>query len=338
MNRVRAVIILLIISITNGFAQGNSYGFSKSQINPFRQFLSKFTVSGSIGYGVTFHSHEITGVGIIQNPNSVPLIFDNTFMVTDSIPVAYRNWVATPVVLRNIPIDTNSFLLGTDSVPVTFSARGMNIPINVSVHYTFDRYRIGGGFSFEPYFIGNYSPNEFKDQLQPFKADFNVSNYLRWYFMLGGEVFHTKRNMIVVDAKVGTYKQQKKHFNPDLIKKGLFFNLGVRFEHSLSEYVKVYLRPSVEFKNYTVTFPESSYSITYNIPAFYTNIGVTWRLSDRNKCPISNCHTQINHHHGRNHYRSRVHPFWKWQDPDYGQNYPKLLKYKGKNKRKINPY
>ncbi len=338
MNRVRAVIIILVISSTGSFAQGNMKQSFGSDINPFRRFISKFTVSGSIGYGVTFHSHEISGIGIIQNPNSVPLLFDNTFSVTDTIPVAYANWVTTPTVLRNVPIDAAAFLLGTDSIPITYKARGTNIPISVSVHYTFERYRIGGGFSFEAYTIGSYSPNEFKNDLQSFKVDFSLSNYVRWYFLLGGEVFKTKRNMMVVDAMVGTYKQQKKHFDPNLIKKGIFFNLGVRFEHSLSEYIKVYLRPSVEFKNYTVTFPESGYSITHNMPAFYTSIGIMWRLPDRNKCPISNCHTQINHHHGRKNYRSRVHPFWKWQNPDYGQNYPKLLKYKGKNKRKISPY
>jgi hypothetical protein len=338
MNRVRAVLFILVISITNSFAQGYLKKSSGQGINPFRRFISNITVSGSIGYGATFNSHEITSGGIIQNQSSAPLIFDNTFAVTDPIPIAYNNWIGNPSVIRNTPIDTTSFLLGTDSIAVKYKALGTNIPINVSVHYTFDRYRIGGGFAFEPYFVGDYRPNVFKDDLESFNADFKLSYYLRWYFMLGGEVFKTKRNMIVVDAKVGTYSQQKKHFNPDVIKKGIFFNLGVRFEHSLSEYVKVYLRPSVEFKSYTVTIPESTYSITHNLPAFYTNIGVTWRLPDRNKCPIGSCHTQINHHHGRKNYRSRVHPFWKWQDPDYGQNYPKLVKYKGKNKRKINPY
>ena len=219
MNRVGTIIILLALSVTGSYAQGNLAGSSVSKINPFRQFLSKFTVSGSIGYGATFHSHQISSGGIMQTPNSAPLIFDNTFLVTDTISVGYNNWVTNPNVVRNVPIDSTSFLLGTDSVAVTYKASGTSIPINVSVHYSFDRYRIGGGFSFEPYFVGSYRPNVFKDKLEPFDVDFNLSYYLRWYFMLGGEVFRTKRHMIVVDAKVGTYTLQKKHFNPDLIKK-----------------------------------------------------------------------------------------------------------------------
>jgi hypothetical protein len=327
----------MLISITSVFGQVKST-VGEPQVNPFRQFLSNFTVSGSIGYGATFHSHEISGVGLIQNPNSPSYIFDNTFVVTDSIPLGFNNWVNNPTGVQGIPVDTSSFLLGTDSIPVTFRAIGSNIPINLSVHYTFDRYRIGGGVAFEPYIIGSYKPNVFKDEISSFKTNFGLSNYIRWYFFFGGEVFRTKRYMLVVDAKVGSYRLQKKQYNPDLIKRGLFFNLGVRFEHSLSEYVKVFLRPSVEFKSYTLTFPESGVSIPHNLPAFYTSIGVSWRLPDRNKCPISNCRTQINHHHGGKQYRSRAHPFWKWQNPDYGQNYPRLIKYKGKNKRKINPY
>lgn len=301
-------------------------------------FLGNFTISGSIGYGATFYSHKLTTGGLVQSSNLPPLLFDNTFVVIDSIPKGYGNWITSPTTVSNIPVDTATFLLGLDSVPVTFKARGGNIPLNVMIHYSFDRYRIGGGYSIEPYYDRAYKPNVYKDQIEPYKTDFVISMYRRWYFMLGGEVFRTKRHMIVIDAKVGSYKFLKKQFNLNLIKKGLFFNLGARFERSLSEYVKVYLRPSFEFKNYTVTFPESGYTVTNNIPAFYTDIGLTWRLPDRKKCPIKSCMTQVHHHHGNKNYRSRAHPFWKWQNPDYGQNYPKLVKYKGKNKKKINPY
>ena len=47
---------------------------------------------------------------------------------------------------------------------------------------------------------------------------------------------------------------------------------------------------------------------------------------------------QINHAHGNREYRSRMHPIWKKQNPHYGENYPNLIKYKGKNKYKLNPY
>lgn len=320
-----------------GIGLSNS-ALSQIEPKPFRNFLTKFTFSGSIGYGTTFSSNELSSGGLVQNPNSGPYLFDNTFAVFDTISVAYTNWVTNVQVVRDVPVDTSTFLLGLDSIPVTFKARNRNIPINIMVHYSFDRYRIGAGFSFEPYIAGTYKPNQFKDDIQSFDLPFNVSSYTRWFLMLGGEVFRSKRHMIVIDAKLGSYKQTKKHFNASQIKKGVFFNIGARFERSLSEYVKLYLRPSFEFKNYKLNFPESGYSVTHNLPAFYVSAGISWRLPDLNKCPIKSCKTQKHHHHGRKNYRSRAHPFWKWQNPDYGQNYPQLVKYKGKNKKRVNPY
>ena len=329
---------MILISIAKTFGQGNLNPIGESQPNFFRKLLSNFTVSGSIGYGLSFHSHEISGVSLIQNKGQQPLLFDPSFLTPTNISVTYKNWIYNPAVVADVPVDTSSFLLGTDSIPVKFKALGHNIPINISIHYTFDRYRIGGGFSFEPYFIGSYKPNVFKSDIESFSTDFALSNYIRWYFLFGGEVFRTKHYMMVIDTKIGTYKLPKKQFNQDLITKGLFFNLGIRFERSLSEYVKVYVRPSIEYKSYQLAFPESSFSITNKIPDFYTNFGISWRLPNRKKCPISNCRTQIDHHHGGKVYRSRVHPFWKWQDPDYGENYPQLQRYKRKNRKRINPY
>lgn len=304
----------------------------------FRSFLGKFIVSGSIGYGTTFNSHQLLSAGLVQNPNSGPYLFDNTFVVGDTIALGFTNWINNVSTVSGIPVDNNTFLLGLDSVDLSFKARSHNIPIDLSVHYTFDRYRLGIGYSFEPYFTGTYRPTQFKDQISSFKPDFSSSIHHRWYILLGGEVLRTKRHFITIDAKVGSYSLSKKKYNMSQIKKGVFFNVGARFERSLSEYVQVFIRPSFEFKNYTVTFPESNYDVLNSMPAFYTSVGLTWRLPDRRKCTIKSCMTQVHHHHGQKNYRSRAHPFWRWQNPDYGQNYPRLVKYKGKNKKKMSAY
>jgi hypothetical protein len=308
------------------------------EAKPFRSILGRFIVSGSVGYGVTFNSHQLERGGLVQNPGSPPYLFDNTFVVTDTIATGVTNWVNDIRTVSGIPVDTGTFLLGLDSVDLRFKSRTHNIPFDLSIHYNFDRYRIGIGYSFEPYFTGTYKPSSFSDQINSFKTEFNGAVHNRWYILLGGEVLRTKRHIIAIDAKVGTYSLSNKKYNRSQIKKGVFFNLGARFERSLSEYVQVFLRPSFEFKNYTIAIPESGNDILHSMPAFYTSVGLTWRLPARKKCTIKSCQTQVHHHHGRNNYRSRVHPFWKWQNPDYGQNYPRLVKYKGKNKKKINAY
>ncbi|GEM_PF-1284827 len=338
MNKAKAIFVAALLIIAGSLSYGQGRGVPDSQVSPFMRFLGHFTVSGSVGYGATFSTHQVAGTSLIQNPGQAPLLFDPSLINNDTITVAYANWMNYPTAVNRVGIDSAAFLLGTDSVPVTFRSVGTSIPIDISVHYTFDRYRIGGGFSFEPYIMGKYKPDVYQGQIQPFKAAFALSTYTRWYFLFGGEIFRTRRYTLVADARVGSYKQAKKHFNPDLIKRSLFFNVGVRFEQSLSEYVRVFVRPSFEFKSYTLTFPESSNAIINKLPALYVSFGLSWRLPDRHKCPVKSCQTQINHHHSGKQYRSRVHPFWKWQNPDYGENYPKLIRYKGKNKRKLAPY
>lgn len=304
-----------------------------------RAFLGKFTLSLSSGYGATFYSHDVTGVGLIQKTSDSLFLFDNTFIISnDTINVGYNNWFNNPQSHQNIPVNPSDYQLGTDTSQVTYKARGGGVPIDISVHYTFDRYRFGLGYAFEIQHVGEFKPQQFKNNLLPFKPDFTVTSFKRFYLMFGGEFFRTLRHTFAADVHVGRYNLGKKHFNSAAIQKGLFFNLGVDYEFSLSEYVRVFLRPSYEFKNYTITIPETSFSIPNSLPAFYVNFGLRLKLPELHKCPISNCRTQMDHVHNGYKYRSRVHPFWKWQNPNYGQNYRRLIKYKGKNKRRLNPY
>ncbi len=334
------LLIVVVCSLKSAIAQQGEPRRKISNTNsaPIRGFLNMFTLSASTGYGATFFSHDITGVGIIQKSADSVFLFDNTFTVSDPIQTGYNNWFNAPQAHQNVPLNSGDFLLSTDTVTVTYRAKGNSVPINASVHFGFDRFRIGIGGSYEIQTVSKFSPNVLKGDLLPFKANFTTTTMYRYYLMVGGEVIRTLRHMLVIDAQVGRYNLSKKHFNPDVIKKGVYFNLGVVLERSLSEYFRVYLRPSYEFKSYTVTIPETNYQIINNMPAFYVTLGVELKFPELRKCKVNKCRTQINHVHGGRQYRSKVHPMWKWQDPDYGQNYPKLIKYKGKNKRKLNPY
>ena len=109
-------------------------------------------------------------------------------------------------------------------------------------------------------------------------------------------------------------------------------------ERELSEYLRLFVRPSYEIKSYTLSLPEGGQSIEHGMNAFYLNIGVTYSIPDLPKCFIAGCRIQRNHAHGDREYRSRVHPIYKKQNPEYGENHPDLIKYKGKNKKKMNPY
>ena len=329
--------LLLVLGLTNV----NGQSTKSKEKNPngfFSQFIGGFSLHASTGFGTTFYSHEIKGPGILQQKDGNAFLFDNFYVVGDTIGVGYTGWVNNAQSVTGIPIGDEDFLLGTDTTAVKYKGTGGSIPISLALSYTFDRYRFGGGLTYEQSFSAKYYPNVESSNLEPIKLGHSTASIIRYYGYIGGDVFKSQRHTIAVDAMVGTFKYSKKKFNPDQIKYKLFVNLGVSFERSLSEYFKVFVRPSLEIKSYELSIPGLGYAVNHSAPALYINIGAIIRMPDLNKCPVAQCHSQINHRHGRNVYRSKMHPFWKWQNPNYGQNYPELIKYKGKNKKKKNPY
>ena len=198
---MRRTLHIIAFSLILGFVQAQP-SEPANEAKPFRSFIGKFIISGSVGYGLTFNSHQLESAGLVQNPGTAPYLFDNTFLVTDTISSGFANWVNNVSPVSGIPVDTSTFLLGLDSADLSFKARSHNIPFTVSVHYTFDRYRLGVGYSFEPYFTGTYRPTAYKDQINSFRTDFSASIHHRWFVMLGGEVLRTKRHIIAIDANV----------------------------------------------------------------------------------------------------------------------------------------
>lgn len=295
-----------------------------------RNLLSKVTFGLSTGYGQTFFNHDLSGYGILQKPDSMPKIFNS-----NQVSAGYSNWFnkATPSANSVTP---GTFLVNSDTTDLGFRSKAFSIPLKFSLHVEFDRYRIGGGYSIEYMKIGDFKPLNYADRISHFAPE-DPSIFLKKYFlMLGGAVYRYRDYLLVVDANFGGYNLGKS-FDKSIIKKGLYMNFGATIEREMSEYFRVFIRPSFELKSYKLNVPESA-SITHKFNAFYFNVGATYRLPELRRCPFKQCHAQINHVHGNREYRSRVHPFYKKQNPHYGENYPTLLKYKGKNKKKLNPY
>jgi hypothetical protein len=338
MQRLVLTIIWSFIGITLVSGQSKANNDTKIKNGLFSNFIGGFSLHASTGIGLAFSSHEINGPGILQQKNGNVFLFDNFYGVSDTLTTGYAGWVNNAQAFSQIPIGDEDFLLGSDTTAVKYKGKNTSIPLSIAVTYTFDRYRFGVGYSYEQSFSTTFFPNVESDKLQPFNPEYLTSSITRYYGYFGGEVYRSKRHTIAVDAKFGTYKFGKKNFNRDQIKTKIFVNVGTSFERSLSEYFKIYVRPSLELKSYELGVPGLGYNVNHSLPAFYLNVGAIIKMPDLNKCPVSQCRTQINHRHGDRIYRSKVHPFWKWQNPDYGQNYPQLIKYKGKNKKKKNPY
>lgn len=306
--------------------------YAKRKKSPVRTILKNFVFSASLGYGNTFMRHKLDGFGISQVDGVQPIIF----------PVdrnnRFSNWVNT--VRSDVPVSgPDSFTVIADTAKLGFKANALNIPLKLTVHYEFlAKYRVGAGLSYEIMSMGTFKPTSFRDKIGTFRPTNPEGLMMKYFVMLGVSFWRWNDLLFTADANVGGYKPGN-NFAKGLIKKGIYANVGVTVEQELSEYLTLFARPSFEIKNYTLDVPGSnSRTIVHNLNAFYLNVGLSYRLPELAKCYHPDCHAQINHAHGNREYRSRMHAFYKKQNPHYGQNYPNLIKEKRRNRKKLNPY
>ena len=297
----------------------------------FRKLISKFNFGLSTGVGNSMLKHNLNGFGILQNPGSSATIFNK-----DNTSQGYNNWFSDSRSISTSP-SPGSFQVNSDTAKIGFKSHAISIPLKATLHFEFKNYRIGGGYSTEYMHVGTFKPISYSDKIGGFAPN-QSSLWVKHYFgMIGVRVYRYYEYSLVIDANIGGYKLSN-NFNKGLIQRGLYYNFGATVERDLSEYFRAFVRPSYEIKSYTLSMPETSQSVTHKFNAFYVNIGVTYRIPELRRCPIKECHAQLNHAHGNREYRSRRHPIYKKQNPNYGENYPVILKYKGGNKRKLNPY
>lgn len=297
-----------------------------------RAIFKNFRVGLSTGYGNTFFSHKLNGLSIYQRAGQAPAIF-----TTASGPgVRFTNWV-NRVSADSTGAAPGSLLISSDTTKLGFKGNALNIPLKLTLHYEYKQYRIGGGYSYEFMSIGKFHPTAYDNRINDFKPG-SASGFMKKYFGLVGVSFYRLNNyLFIADANIGGFKPGG-NFDKSLIKKGIYVNVGVTVERELSEYLRGFVRPSFDYKKYTLSLAGSSSGIVHHINAFYLNVGVTYTLPELRRCFHKDCRIQINHAHGNKEYRSRVHPVYKKQNPGYGENNPTLIKYKGKNKKKLNPY
>ena len=297
-----------------------------------RSLLSKLTFGLSTGYGGTSFKHDLSGFSIMQVDGSTPELTSTSTTVPTT---RYANWVNDVTPSTNT--DAPTFFVSSDTAQLGFKSNTFSIPLKATLHVQIDRYRIGGGYSFDYTNVGEFQPVSYQGDINSFQLD-KKGFFMKHYFgLIGAEVYRYYEYLLVVDVNIGGYKLGNQ-FNKSLMQKSLYFNFGVTAEREMSEYFRLFIRPSYEIKNYKLAIPETGLSVPHKMNAFYLNIGVTYRIPELARCFLKTCHAQINHAHGNKEYRSRRHPVFKKQNPHYGENYPTLIKYKGKNKNKLNPY
>jgi hypothetical protein len=296
----------------------------------FRKMLANFHFGLYTGLGNTYFSNKLDGYGIYQAPNSLPQLFTDPTAST-----RFTEWVTDPGKVVSAPGNYIAATPGTANLG--FKGNAFNIPLGLTLHYEFKKnIRVGAGYSYELMSIGSLHPISFADKISDFTPS-SSSGLMNKYWVMGGYSFYRWYDYLLTgELQIGGFSPGS-NFSTSLVTTSTFINLGVKIERPLSEYFKVYARPAYEIKSYDLNVP-GGLPIAYSVNALYVTVGFTYSIPELPRCFLKDCHAQINHHHGNKEYRSRRHPIYKKQNPGYGENDPTLIKYKGKNKNKINPY
>lgn len=314
----------------NTFPLDNFYAEIK---NRPRSIFKNIRFGFSTGYGSTSFRHEFKGYGIYQPMGQAPSIFPSN----GTPPPNYFDWV-NRTRQDNTPFDPAGFQVSSDTTKLGFKGSAYNIPLKLTIHYEFmKRYRVGVGYSYEFMALGNFTPTYYGDRLSGFKPPDWTGWMSKYFGMIGVSFYRIDNYLFTADLQAGGFNPGA-NFESSQVKPVAFANLGITIERELSEYFRVFARPSYEVKSYYMDPGGGAPGIRHNMNAGYITIGISYSIPELPKCFIHDCKIQMNHAHGDREYRSRVHPIFKKQNPQYGENHPKLIKYKGKNKKKLNPY
>ncbi|GHN03124.1 hypothetical protein WSM22_46130 [Cytophagales bacterium WSM2-2] len=306
------------------------YAKPRHGTNVIRTALRNVRFGLYTGLGRTYFSNHLDGYGVYQAPGQAPELFTST-----STPsLRYTNWINDAGTNTTTP---GSYVVANPGTSgLGFKGHALNLPLGGTVHYEFDRYRVGGGYSYELMSIGTLHSQILSDKISDMTPASSTGFVRKYWVMAGASFYRWNEYLFSGDLQVGSYKL-KGNYNTGQVVPSVFFNLGVTIEQSLSEYFRVYARPYYEIKSYDLT-PPGATPIHFNVNALYVNVGFTYSIPELPRCFLNDCHVQINHAHGNKEYRSRRHPIYKKQNPGYGENDPTLIKYKGRNKNKLNPY
>jgi hypothetical protein len=297
-----------------------------------RPIFKNIWFSASLGAGNTFMKHKLDGYGIMQSSGRAPRIFP----AGNTPSPLYQNWVNT-VQAGQVPVTPDWYLVSADTARLGFKGNATNIPVHVSVHYQFKNIRIGAGYGLEAMSLRDFRPITFADKIGSFRPS-DPNGLMKKYYVFAGYSFYRWQEILFTgQLQFGAFKPGN-NFATGFIQTGGNINVSVVMERNLSEYFLMFIKPSFDFKSYTLDILGGGKSIKHTMNTLYLQVGVSYSIPELPRCFHPECKVQMNHAHGNREYRSRVHPFYKKQNPNYGENYPKLIKYKGKNKRKLNPY
>jgi len=313
-------------------AQQKSGEVIKIPKNTLGPILGNFSLTVGTGYGRTFYKHDVPGFAVVNSDDRL-FIFGLDSFNLGSLNSGYGNWINQPGI-DSVNVNANDPIFSSDTTEAQFTGGGNSIPLEVILNYHQGKFKFGAGVAIELHNIGSFTPSVDEENLGKLDLEESSTLFKRYFINLGYEFYRYWYYRVSGELRLG--KTNLGNGFDENVSSSIYTNVGINIERAFSEIFGVFARPSYEYKTFTTDLGATT--IKHNQPGVYITFGIRLSYPKLPKCPIPACHIQIDHKHWGREFRSRRHPFFKWQDPDYGENFPELIKYKGRNKKKRNPY
>ena len=323
------------------------------------KILGQFSLNTEVGWGRNFYVHDLTDFHFFQDgPLSYIVsrsawtlqpIFEGNLDWHEKPKDESSNQVFSDTAFPRGPISNpagnpdnlrQSVLRQPDGTRLAYSSVSPGLSFAFSFHWNYRIYRIGYGVRLEQNWLKALKARPSVSNLRPIEYSRNSVTYLQNYVYLGASIYNSPFFSITPELQVGGISSLGKYW--DHFKRIPYLNFGICLEQHISEYLKIYLRPSVDFKNYTIEMARGDDLLVRTTGLFLT-FGVSVRIPEIPRSPIPADHIQHKHivtdvrTGARRLYRGQ--PFWRQQNPPVGKilRYRRPYKYRLKNFRTINP-
>lgn len=307
-------------------------------VNPIRKNLNRFNFSIEKGVGYFSYQNPMTDVSVIRDPTTsqlyiVPLGEEQG--LTSPIN-AFSNWFTdlTPIGIERI--DDDSHIVRTDTSDFVYKNNGRINPLTFrfslslkkldkghfqrtgeKIYQDDDMIRIGGGIGFGALNFRNpASTQSVSNDFRGFTLPTTKLSTTKLFASLSYNFYTLGDYSIHADVLGGVWKVKASQVNKEVINYDPFFNIGLMFQTKFSKYFKGYIRPSFEMRSYTVS--NDLVNIQHKFSVFSIDIGLLFKypIYPRNKYKADQ--VQMEHVFNNKIYRGR--PFYRKQNPRFGQN------------------
>ncbi|MDA0195715.1 MAG: hypothetical protein O2887_12055 [Bacteroidetes bacterium] len=307
--------------------------------SPLRAILNQFSASFTTGYGRTKYSHNLNGFYFYQDSLQQLLVNNNAGTLPAQLS-GYNNWFNEAVLSDTAISIPGSFVADTDTASIGFISRGRSIPLQLSLHYNLmGKFRIGGGIMWERQTFKPFEPTKYGDVIRDFDPGFKKTSYFRYFLLLGYKFYDFWDYSFAAEINLGKASYGKQF---STIPSSLYTSFGLSIEKNLSEYFRIIIKPTYDFKSYKLNLDEQGTSIKHNNATFFVQFGISLTFPEIPRSPIVGDKVNVKHviMHPQTGKRVEVRglPIWKHSDPKVGQNDRKLWRYRSGNRKKKNPY